>query len=73
MECGWEVGDSGGEDAKEAKKDLWVERQGATAGDEEGVEGGEEELRLPAEAEHCEDEREQKARRRRGREAAEER
>lgn len=50
-----------------------MERQRAGPRDEEGVEGGEEELRRPAEAEHREEEREQEARGRRGREAAEER
>jgi hypothetical protein len=73
VQRGREVGGGGGQDAKEAKKDLWVERQGDGAGDEQGVEGGEEELRRPAEAEHREKEREKEARGRRGREAAEER
>jgi len=67
------VGGGGGEDAEEAEEELRVERQGAGAGDEEGVEGGEKKLRWPAEAEHREEDREQEARGRRVREAAEER
>nr|CAB3457693.1 unnamed protein product [Digitaria exilis] len=68
-----EVGGGGGEDAEDAEEDLRVERQGAGPGDEEGVEGGEEELGRPAEAEHCEKQREQETRGRWRREAAEER
>lgn len=52
---------------------MGVERQGAWPRDEEGVEGGEKELRRPAETERREEKREKEARGRRGREAAEER
>lgn len=52
VERGREVADCGGEGGEQPEKKLGVQRQGARAGDEEGVKGGQEEVGWAAEAEY---------------------